>query len=403
MIFLQSLKLKDNLYWVGALDKDLRVFDIIMETKFGTTYNSYLLLGSEKKVLFETAKEKFFDDFSSSVKEICDLSDIDYIVVNHTEPDHAGSIEKILDINPDVTIVGTVAAMNFLKEITNRDFKKMVVKDGDTLSLGDVTLTFYVLPNLHWPDTMYTYINEYKTLVTCDSFGSHYADDNVLRSKITDREGYIEAAKYYFDNILGPFKNPFMIKGLNKAKSLNPDMICPGHGPVLDSNLDEIYALYEKWCNVKNPNDKKTVVIPYVSAYGYTKMLAETIANGIKKAGDIDVKLFDMVTSDENLVLNEIAFADGILFGTPTILGEALKPIWNLTINMYPPIHGGKFASAFGSYGWSGEGVPHIIEKLKQLKLKVQDGFRVKFKPSEKELSDAENFGENFGKTVLGI
>lgn len=399
---MEILELKKNLYWTGVLDANLRVFDIIMETEFGTSYNSYLLKTSEKTVLFETAKAKFLDGYLKALNKLVDIKDIDYIVVNHTEPDHVGSIEKLIEMNSNIKIIGSQVAIGFLKNIVNREFNGIIVKENETLSLGDKTLRFMSVPNLHWPDTMYTYIEEDKTLVTCDSFGSHYSFEGILLSKVTDNEGYLRALKYYFDCIIGPFKNPFMIKALDRIKDLEIDMICTGHGPVLDCRIDEIMEYYKKWSNVSNPNPRKTVIIPYVSAYGYTKELAEKIAEGIKASGDIDVRVYDMVEADKDKVLEELEFADGILFGSPTIVGEALKPIWDLTTSIFARTHGNKLASAFGSYGWSGEAVPHIIERLKQLRMKVVDeGFRVKFKPSESELSDAYDYGYNFGFLLL--
>ena len=157
---------------------------------------------------------------------------------------------------------------------------------------------------------------------------------------------------------------------------------------------------YREWSTVVNPNEKKTVIIPYVSAYGYTKMLAEKIAEGVKDSGDIDVRSYDMVEADAEKVNEELLFADGILLGTPTIVGEALKPIWDLTLAMFPATHGGKYAGAFGSYGWSGEGVPNITQRLKQLKMKVSEGFRVRFKPSEADLVSAYEYGYQFGCIV---
>ena len=393
-------ELKKDFYWAGVLDKDLRVFDIIMETEFGTTYNSYILKSNDKVVLFETAKFKFFDSYLEKLKQIVDISKIDYIVVNHTEPDHAGSVEKLIEINPNIKIVGSTVAINFLKNIVNHDFYSLAVKDNDTLKIGEKTLRFISVPHLHWPDTMYTYIEEDKTLITCDSFGSHYCLDDVLLSKLTDDEGYMRATKYYFDNIIGPFK-PHMLKALEKIKGLEVDMICTGHGPVIDCRIDEIKEIYKNWCTVINPNPRKTVIIPYVSAYGYTKELAHEIEKGIKDSGDIDVRTYDLVESDTSKVLEEISFADGLLFGTPTIVGEALKPIWDLTTSIFAGTHGGKLASAFGSYGWSGEGVPHIIQRLKQLKMNVVEGFRVKFKPSKNDLKDAYEYGFNFGCSLL--
>lgn len=396
---MKTINLKPNVFCNGVLDPDLKTFDIIMETKYGTTYNSYVVKGSEKTALIETAKEKFFDGYFESIKEIVDVDKIDYIIVNHTEPDHAGSVEKLLELNSDITVVGTVSAINFLNEIVNKSFKSMVVKDGETLSLGDKTLHFISAPNLHWPDTMYTYLEEDKVLFTCDSFGSHFCHSGILRSTVTNTDGYLEATKYYFDNILGPFK-PFVIKALDKVDNIQVEMICPGHGPVLDSHIDELKQLYRQWSKSVNPNNKPTVVIPYVSAYGYTKALAQEIASGIMESKNVDVTLFDMEIADSATVLDAIFNADGVLFGSPTILGEALPPILNLTSSLCSVLHKGKLASAFGSYGWSGEAVPHIVERLKQLKMKTVDGFTVRFKPSDDELKKAKQYGIDFANQL---
>ena len=393
----KALKLRENFYWAGILDDTLRVFDIIMYTEFGTTYNSYLYKAGDKVILFETVKEKFFDDYLKELEKLVDVTKIDYLVVNHTEPDHAGSVQRLLELNPGLKVIATPTAISFLQNIVNGDFCSIAVKDEQEMKIGSITLRFLHVPNLHWPDTMYTYIEEEQALVTCDSFGSHYSFDEILVSRVTNQEDYWKATKYYFDCIIGPFK-PFMLQALERVRQLDVSMICTGHGPVLDTDIDKMYNTYEEWCTVVNPNQKKTVVIPYVSAYGYTGLLAEEIAKGIADSGDIDVRSYDMVTADQAKVLEELGFADGILFGTPTIVGEALKPIWDLTTSIFAGTHGGKLASAFGSYGWSGEGVPHIIERLHQLRMRVPDeGFRVRFKPSEVDLLNAYDYGYNFG------
>ena len=393
----KALKLRGNFYWAGILDDTLRVFDIIMYTEFGTTYNSYIYKAGDKTILFETVKEKFFDDYLKELKEIVDVTKIDYLVVNHTEPDHAGSVQRLLELNPQLKIIATPTAVSFLQNIVNGDFCSIAVKDEQEMKIGNITLRFLHVPNLHWPDTMYTYIEEEQALVTCDSFGSHYSFEDILVSRVTNQEDYWKATKYYFDCIIGPFK-PFMLQALARVRELDVSMICTGHGPVLDADIDKMYNTYEEWCTVVNPNQKKTVVIPYVSAYGYTGQLAEQIAKGIEDSGDVDVRAYDMVTADQAKVLEELGFADGILLGTPTIVGEALKPIWDLTTSIFAGTHGGKLASAFGSYGWSGEGVPHMIERLKQLRMRVPDeGFRVRFKPGEVDLLNAYDYGYNFG------
>ncbi|MDO5702120.1 MAG: FAD-dependent oxidoreductase [Lachnospiraceae bacterium] len=398
---MQALKIKQDLFWTGVLDPELKVFDIIMETKYGTSYNSYLLKGSEKTALFETSKLAFWEEMKSYIESEIPITEIDYLIMDHTEPDHAGTVVKLIEANPSLTVVGTGTAIQFLQHIVNTDFNSLVVKEGDTLSLGDKTLKFLVVPNLHWPDSMYTYVPEIKTLFTCDSFGSHYACQDVLRSRVPNEENYREATKYYFDCILGPFRRPFMANALKRVKALDVETICCGHGPVLDSRLDEIFGWYEEWCAAPAKRDRKLIVMPYVSAYGYTKQLAEEIARGAEDAGEIEVHRYDLVFSDKTHLASDMAEADAYLFGTPTILGEALEPIWELTLGMFAPVHRGRLASAFGAYGWSGEGVPHIIERLKQIRLNVVDGFRVRFKPDSSQLADAYDFGYNFGCTLL--
>ena len=397
---MDSLKLKENLYWVGIEDFDMRVFDIIMTTEYGSSFNSYILKGSEKTALFETEKTKFFDDYLKEIEQVVPVKEIDYIIMNHTEPDHADGIGELLKLNPDITVYGTTAAINNLKQIMNReDFKFQIVKNLETLSLGDITLEFHTLPNLHWPDTMWTYAKEIKTLFPCDSFGSHFATKEVLRSLVTDEEGYWKATKYYFDCILGPFRHPFVENGLKRLETLDVDMICTGHGPVLDSHIDEIVAKYKEWCS-EPAKDGKTVVIPYVTAYGYTEMLAKALAEGLNESG-IKTELYDMVEEkDADKVIAAITAADGLLIGSPTIVGEALPPVANLLNGLHAALVKGKPAAAFGSFGWSGEAVPNLSAKLTQLKYNVQEGLKVKFKPSDADLAAAKEYGKTFASLL---
>lgn len=399
---MKTLELKKGITWLGSLDPDLRIFDIVMHTEFGTTYNSYLVQGSEKAALFETVKVKYFDQFVERLSSLTDISKLDYIVVDHTEPDHAGSIEKLLDLAPHAKVVGSSAAIKFLKAIANRDFAFEIANPDSPISLGDKTLNFIAAPFLHWPDSIYTYIPEDQTLITCDSFGSHYSFDEILFSKVTDKEGYNRALKYYYTMIMGPFK-PHVLSAIAKIEPLAIDMICPGHGPVLDENPWEIVNTYKDWSTEFNPNKKLTVIIPYVAAYGYTESLAKAIAKGVESSGDIDVKLYDMVYADKNDVLGEIRWADGVLFGSPTINGDALPPIWDLLMNMSPIVHGRKLAAAFGSYGWSGEAVPNLDSRMRSLRLKLYaEGLKVNFKPSENELQYAFDYGYGFGLKLQG-
>jgi flavorubredoxin len=289
---MKSLELKKDIYWVGALDPELRIFDIIMETKFGTTYNSYIVKGTEKTAIFETVKVKFFDKYVDKLKSILgDLNKVDYIIVDHTEPDHAGSVEKLLELIPHAKVVGSQAAIDFLADICNREIDSIVVEHGDTLNLGNKTLKFVSAPFLHWPDSIYTYVPEDNVLFTCDSFGSHYSFDEILYSKIPaeKHDDYMSALLYYYTAIFGPFKK-YVLEAIEKIKDFNIDMICTGHGPVLDKNPLEIVDIYKKWSTETNPNEKPKIVIPYVSAYGYTEEIADKIIEGINSFGDFDIK-----------------------------------------------------------------------------------------------------------------
>lgn len=405
---MKTLELNKDMHWIGSLDPDLRVFDIIMETEFGTTYNSYLLKGSEKTAVFETVKAKCFPEYLKKLEEILGSpKEIDYIVVNHTEPDHAGSVEMLLELAPHAKVVGSANAIEFLKEIANKSFDYIVVDHGDTLDLGNKTLKFISAPFLHWPDSMYTYIPEDKTLVTCDSFGSHYSFDEILLSKLPEdkKKDYMSALLYYYTAIFGPFKG-YVLEALDKIKDFNIEKVLTGHGPILDENPQEIMDLYKKWSIVESPNENKVVVMPYVAAYGYTEELAGEIERGIKDFdSSIEVKKWNINIANygglKTDIMNEVFFADGILFGTSTINGDALPLIWDLAISLNPIVHGGKYVSAFGSYGWSGEGVPNIIDRLDQLRMNVLDGYNIKFKPSKEQLKGAYEYGRLFADTMV--
>ncbi|MGL5979044.1 MAG: FAD-dependent oxidoreductase [Erysipelotrichaceae bacterium] len=397
---MEPRQLRDDLWWVGVHDLKLRVFDIIMESPYGTTYNAFVLKGSAKTVLVETAKVKFFDEYLEKVQSVVDLATIDYLIIDHTEPDHTGSIERLLEINPYITVVGSAVAISLLKEIVNHDFTSLVVKDNDTLSLGDKTLRFFSVPNLHWPDTIYTYVEETNVLFTCDSYGAHYCFDGILYSEVTNHQDFDESFKYYYDCIMGPYKS-FMRKALQKLEPLHIDLICTGHGPLIDQDIEGFKEKYRIWSTPIKQHTNPYIVIPYVTSYGYTEQLKDEISKGIQASGSFDIVSYDMVYANEEEVLAEMDQADGILFGTPTIVGEALYPIWNLTTKIFATTHGGKFASAFGSYGWSGEGVPHIMERLKQLHLKLAEPLKIRLKPSESDLVTAFDWGYNFGCMML--
>ena len=394
----KTLKVTDHITWTGVLDHDIITFDIVMETKFGTTYNSYFI-DAEKKVLIDTVKESFFDTYLEKLKQVTDPSEIEYIVCTHTEPDHSGSLKHILEIAPEATIIGSGQAINYLTEMMGRPFKWQKVKGGDTLDLGNRTLRIIGAPNLHWPDTIYAYLEEEKTLFTCDSFGAHYADEKMFDSEVGD---YSEAFDYYFDVILKPYSK-FMLKAIDKIKDLQIDRICPGHGPILQESWKEKVERSRKLAEdyMNNIEKQNRVLIAYISAYGYTREMALKISEGLKSSGNIDVDLVDI----ENMLLGDLeeklVRADAIVVGSPTINQNTLLPVYKLFSVINPIRDKGKPAAVFGSYGWSGEAVKMIEDHLTNLKLNVVNSLSSKFYPSGEKAEELFDFGKALGNAVL--
>jgi len=394
----QVLKVSKDVSWIGVLDFDIVTFDVVMETKYGTTYNSYFI-DAEKKTIIETSKEKFWDVYLAKIKKVVDPAEIEYIIVDHTEPDHTGNLKNLLEIAPKAKVVGSGNAIRYLKDLMGMEFPHLIVKDGQQLDLGNKSLQFIGAPNLHWPDSIYTYLVEDQLLFTCDSFGSHFAHHEMFDDKVGD---FDDAFRYYFDVILKPFSK-FMLKAIEKIRPLEIKAICTGHGPILRTHWKKYVDLSEEYAGnaIKQP-DALRVFIPYVSAYHKTGLLAEQIAKGIRMAGDIEVEVMDVETTPIGELDSKIANSKGIIVGCPTINKNILLPIYKLFAVISPIRDKGKLAGGFGSYGWSGEGKEHIKSNLKNLKLNYfEEGVFVKFTPSSEELKMAEEYGMAFGKILL--
>lgn len=381
--------LKNNIYWVGVKDPNLKIFDIIMETKKGTTYNSYLI-NDEKIAVVDTVKNGYYDEFKKNLTEVIGDKKVDYVIVHHTELDHSGSLIKLIEDYPEIKVVASKAALNYLKNILNIEFNAIEAKED--LVLGKTTLKFIMAPNLHWPDTMFTYIEDEKFIFTCDFTGCHYSPI----AKMCDSFGddYFEEMKYYFDCIMGPFKR-FVNMGLDKIKDLEIEIIAPSHGPVHISNIDKILNLYREWAK-EVPVDNKKVEIFYISAYGNTEAMANFMKEKLEEKGfKADVTEITSIPLEECAA--KIERAKGFMVGSPTINQDAVKPSWDLLSLVSPVVNRGKAALAFGSYGWSGEGVKMLTSRLKELKLKTVDpGLSFCFVPSKEEYKKAEEAVNSF-------
>ncbi len=394
------LDVTKDVKWIGIRDYDIVTFDIVMETKYGTTYNSYFI-DTGKKTIIETAKAKFQDEYLEKIKKVTNPSDIQYIVLNHTEPDHSGALSALLELAPDATVVGSGNALRYLEDIVGKPFKNLKVKDGDKLDIGGKTLSFISAPNLHWPDSIYTYLEEDKVLFTCDSFGAHYCTEEMFDDLV---DNYDDSFKYYFDVILKPYSK-FMIKAINKIRPLDINVIATGHGPVLRSNWKKYVDLSEKYATEylsEATSEKPYVLITYISAYGYTKQMAEYIAEGIKEAEPaIGVELADIETMSMGDIDSKLVRRTALLVGSPTINQNTLLPVYKLFALINPLRDKGKLAASFGSYGWSGEAIGIIEDHLRNLKLKIaEESLAMKFKPDGEKISRLKEFGRNFAGEI---
>lgn len=395
-IDLGAIKMAPGVHWIGAIDKDLRVFDVIMKAEQGTTYNSYLVKGSKSCALIETVKARFYDKYLSTIKTLVDPAQIDYIVMNHTEPDHSGSLENLLKEAQSARVVASKNAVPFIRGILNRDIDVQVVGNGDSIDLGGVTLEFIQAPFLHWPDTMFTFVRELGILFPCDFLGSHFSDERMFDDQVDD---FSHSRSYYFDHIIRPFKE-FAIRALDKMEDLPIQMIAPSHGPILRTDLHKYVEEYRSWCAVPQKGDKPRVLVFYASSYGNTRRMAESVADGCRKTG-AEVTLFDLEVTDAGTILDDIEAADALAVGSLTINGDAVKPVWDLLSSLATLKLRGKTAAAFGCYGWSGEAVKYIEERFGAIKLKVPvEGVRAQLMVTEKDLDACRDLGEKLVRSV---
>ncbi len=397
----EAIKVSKDLYYIGVSDPDIRTFDIIMKTANGTTYNSYLVKTPEGVIIFDTVKKEFQDQFFKNIESLCDYEDIKYVVMHHLEPDHSGALAELTKKAPSAKVFISPMAQPMLKSIAQSSTMEFeTVWTNKELKFGGKTLKFYSTPNLHWPETMSSYLVEDKVLFSGDVFGSHYYDPRLFDDLVGD---FDYAFKYYYDHIMRPFKSD-VNNALAFYKTLNIDIICNLHGPIMRSNPHKYIDLYKKWSTKEDRlHGKKIISIFYVTSYKNTKDMAQSIYDGIESDENLIANIYDLTALDEANMLSILEESTGILIGAPTINGDVPKPVWDLLSCMMLLEKKGKFGGCFGSYGWSGEAVEMMNQRLKALKFRVPlQPMKVKLIPTKEELFDSYNFGVEFGKIVNG-
>ena len=390
-----SITVKKNIQWVGKIDWELRKFHgDEYSTHKGSSYNSYLIK-EEKIVLIDTVWKPYAKEFVANLKKEIDLNKIDYIIASHGENDHSGGLPELMQHIPNVPIYCTKNCVKSLKGLYHQDWNFQIVKTGDKLSLGSKDLIFIEAPMLHWPDSMFTYLTEDAVLFSQDAFGQHYASEFMFNDLVNQDELYQECIKYYA-NILTPF-SPLVIKKIKEVLGFNLplDMICTSHGVIWRNNPAQIVEKYLEWAaNYKEDQ----ITILYDTMWESTRIMAEQIATGIRDADQkVTVKLFNLAKTDKNDAITEIFKSKAIVLGSPTINNGILVSVAGLLEEIKGLKFKNKKAGAFGSYGWSGEAVRLLSEKLVDAGFDVIDqGLRITWTPDQNQIDLCRAYGRAF-------
>ena len=390
---MKKVEIKPGIYWVGGIDWDIRNFHGYL-TQRGTTYNSYLIM-DKKITLIDTVKHYLFDEMITRIKEIVDPKKIDYIISNHVEMDHSGSLPKILELNPNIKIITSTRGEKGLRSHYKNINNFIVVDSGDTLNIGKRTLHFVHIPMVHWPDSMVTYIPKEKLLLPNDAFGQHIASAERFDDEIDWGILSEEAAKYYA-NIVMPYGIQ-VEKALNALKGLNIDMIAPSHGIIWRSHIPKIIEKYTKWSRYET--EKKALIV-YDSMWGSTEKIAYTLRSGIEESG-VPVTIRNLKTNHISDVIKDVISSKMILIGSPTLNNTMLPSIGGFLTYLKGLRPKNRIGFVFGSYGWGGQAVNEIEKIIKDLSWdKPFEGINLNFIPDNKELQEVKKTGKKLGEYI---
>ena len=377
---MKTRKIKKGIFWMGAVDWDRRLFDSLIPLPDGTSYNAYLIQGSEKTALLDTVDPSMVDVLMSQLESI---RNIDYIIAHHAEQDHSGALPHVLDKYRNAKVVTSSKGKGMLVDhLCIAEERIITVDDGETLSLGDKTLEFIYTPWVHWPETMVTYLQEDHILFSCDFFGSHLATTDLY---VADQARVYEAAKRYYAEIMMPFRK-IIRNNLEKIKKHRIDFIAPSHGPIYDRPAFIIDA-YRDWVSEE---PKNVVVLPYISMHGSTKKMVEYLVSALTEKG-ITVHQFDLAATDIGKLAITLVDAATIVIGTPTVLiGAHPNVVYAayLANALRPKL---KFASIIGSYAWGGKAIEQIAGLIPNLKVEILDPVLCKGYPGETDFKALDN------------
>lgn len=401
-----AVEIAPGVHWVGALDPHLRSFDIILKTANGTSYNAYVVRGKSGVAVVDTVKESYAGDFFRRLESVARYDEITTIVLNHLEPDHSGALPELLRRAPQARVYLSSRAQMMLKALLKPSGEKppqyIPVTTGDEVDLGGRTLRFLHTPYLHWPDTQCTYLVEDGLLFSGDVFGCHFCDARLFNDAVGDFRFSFE---YYYAHIMRPFRE-HVLDAVALIEPLELRTIAPAHGPILRHQPRDYLHRYRELATPRLHNEarsEKTLLVFYISAYGNTRHMAEALAAGAEAIGGVRVSLYDLEGGEAGVFTDLIEEADGLAFGSPTINADAVKPVWDVLSSLTTVNVKGKLGAAFGSYGWSGEAVRLIEDRLRGLKLRVPvEGLRIKLVPAADELAQCRALGEQLARHLTG-
>ncbi|MCW3980610.1 MAG: FprA family A-type flavoprotein [Candidatus Bathyarchaeota archaeon] len=392
---LKTVEISPNIFWVGIEDWNRRIFDALIPLPYGTSYNSYLVVGQNKIALIDTVNPGFEEVLLRKISQILPPERIDYVVMNHAEPDHAHGISKLMEVARNAKLVATKMGVSMAEAFFNVPGNKaIVVKEGDVLVLGDKTLRFVEAPWLHWPETMFTFDVEDRILFSCDFFGAHFASDNVYADEIGGL--LLPEAKRYYAEIMMPLAASAR-KALDKVKVTKAKIIAPSHGPIY-RNPEPIVEAYENW--TRGPLRKKVVIV-YVSMWGSTQMLERTITETISGEG-VEAIPYNLTVADISHVLRDLVDSSAVVIGTPTVLGGA-HPLAMYAAELIASFGiRGKTAAVFGSFGWGGGGMKKVKTRLEQGGFDVIDSFEIRGSPKPEHIAKAIALGKAVAARAKG-
>jgi anaerobic nitric oxide reductase flavorubredoxin len=395
-----AFHIKNDVYWVGKVDYELRSFHgEELTTNNGSSYNAYLIK-DEKNVLIDSVYYPFAEEYLNELEKEIDLSKIDYIVVNHAEPDHSGALPMLMNRIPNAEIYCSANGVKSIKGYYHKDWKFNVVKTGDRLSLGSRDLVFIENSMIHWPDSMMCYLEKDNILFSNDAFGQHFASDKMFNSLCDQCTLFNEAVKYYA-NIVAPFSKK-VTKKIEELRAMNLpiDYILPAHGIMWDKNPTQIVDLYHKWANNYVEN---LVTVFYDSMYSSTRKMAEAIAKGINTVNNkIEVKIHNASKSDKSDIISDIFKSKAIVAGSSTVNNGILTSVAGILDELIGFALTGKKAAAFGSYGWSPLGTKIINNKLAEAGFEIiSEPIKVQWNPDSPALESCLEYGKKIAEAIM--